>query len=128
VRRSIAALHLSKHGDLVAPTSKMEACWRILDAASEATGVSVDELLNGWDPDPRICARSYRSLEDALLDLDERERYRAVRIAHSLRCSAKELLAREPDMIQEIWSIAHDQSIVECNAARAAADKNGGVG
>lgn len=127
VREALAALRDVRDLVLILPEAALSRALDFATHAAKAANLTIEEAIARYDPDPRIPALECATLSETLADLDETERYLAVRITHSMRARAAKTLATQPELEPTIWAIAHDRAIVEVAAARAAAERNGGI-
>lgn len=112
-RAAIAALNDVKNGDALLPDRVMGRAIDIVTSISERTGLPFDRVLTDYDPDPRIPSGEFESLDAALLDLNETERYIAVRMAHRYAVTCRKMIQKDPSVLRQLWAVIHDNAIAE---------------
>ena len=124
-REAIAVLRDIRSGNLVLPDAPLGRAIDIAAHAAAANGLDLDAILTSYDPDPRICAPERTTLSEALADLDEQERWAAIKAVHRMEARCADLLREDPAIRPTLWSIAHDRAVADVAAARAASGRKG---
>jgi hypothetical protein len=128
IRRAITALQSHRSGRKPLPQEHETKALDIVESVSKETGLPLEDVLAGYDPDPRVgTAEGKHSALDAMLDLDEAERERFTMIAKRLERCFRKSDDFNKEHLTQVWAIAHDQAIVEVTHARAMGQLNGSM-
>jgi hypothetical protein len=126
IRRAIVALQKHRSGTKPLPPEHEGRALDIVTQVATTTGLPVEDVLAGYDPDPRVgAAEGKRNAWEALLDLDEAERERCLMIVRRLERFHRKSDAFDTSHLPVLWSIAHDQAIAEVTHERASGRMNG---
>jgi hypothetical protein len=125
IRRAIAAIQLHRSGRIpLAPEHEGKAL-DIVEKVAADTGLPLEDILAGYDPDPRVGSVEPKKLHDVLLDLDEQERSRCISLIVQSETSYRRSEGFDETNLPTLWAMAHDRAIIEVNHARAIANLNG---
>lgn len=128
VRRAITALRLHRSGAKPLSEEHEGIALNIVEAVAAETKLPIDDILAGYDPDPRVGSlESKDRINDVLLDLDELERARCIMLVKRLETLYRSTSNYDPAGLPTLWMVAHDQAIVEVTHARALNTLNGSM-